>query len=56
MIAAVETAARIEPQRCRESAERFAPDRIAQAYEAIYFEAIGVTASTASLGVAAPAG
>jgi glycosyltransferase involved in cell wall biosynthesis len=38
----VEKAATIEPSRCRQSAaERFAPDRVAVAYEAVYREAIG---------------
>jgi glycosyltransferase involved in cell wall biosynthesis len=57
MIAAIEKAARIDPQRCRASAERFAPDRIAQAYEAVYHEAIrGGRERRFAPGVAAPAG
>jgi glycosyltransferase involved in cell wall biosynthesis len=57
MIAAIEKAARIDPQRCRASAERFAPDRIAQAYEAVYRETIrGGRERRFARGVATPAG
>jgi hypothetical protein len=37
----VEKAVAIDPSRCRQTAaERFAPDRVAAAYEALYREAI----------------
>jgi hypothetical protein len=41
MAATVEQAARIDPDQCRRTAaERFAPDRVAVAYEAVYREAL----------------
>jgi glycosyltransferase involved in cell wall biosynthesis len=41
----VERAAEIDPLRCRQTAaERFAPDRVAAGYEAVYREAIATTA------------
>jgi hypothetical protein len=56
MIAAVEKAATIDPRRCRQSAERFAPDRVAQAYEVVYFDAIHRRRERRfARGVAAPA-
>ncbi|MGZ4188048.1 MAG: glycosyltransferase family 4 protein [Solirubrobacteraceae bacterium] len=43
----VEKAGGIDPMRCRQSAaERFAPDRVAAAYEAVYREAMVPTAET----------
>jgi glycosyltransferase involved in cell wall biosynthesis len=38
MAAVVDRAASIDPMECRRSAERFAPDRVAAAYEAVYHE------------------
>ncbi|HEX6022918.1 MAG TPA: hypothetical protein VFZ00_13035, partial [Solirubrobacter sp.] len=41
MIKLVEKAADIDPMRCRQTAaERFAPDRVAAGYEAVYREAV----------------
>jgi glycosyltransferase involved in cell wall biosynthesis len=41
MIAAVEKAAAIDPARCRQAAaERYAPDRVALGYEAVYLDAV----------------
>jgi hypothetical protein len=41
----VERAGEIDPLRCRQTAaERFAPDRVAAGYEAVYREAIATTA------------
>jgi glycosyltransferase involved in cell wall biosynthesis len=41
MAAMVEKAAEIDPMRCRQTAaERFAPDRVAAAYEAVYRDAL----------------
>jgi glycosyltransferase involved in cell wall biosynthesis len=46
MAALVEQAAEIEPMRCRQTAaERFAPDRVALGYEAVYRKAIAGEAS-----------
>jgi hypothetical protein len=43
----VERAAGIDPMRCRQTAaERFAPDRVAAGYEAVYREAMVQTAAT----------
>jgi glycosyltransferase involved in cell wall biosynthesis len=42
MAAMVDKAGELDPVRCRESAERFAPDRVAAGYEAIYERVIGV--------------
>jgi glycosyltransferase involved in cell wall biosynthesis len=43
----VEKAAGIDPMRCRQTAaERFAPDRVAAAYEAVYRKATSPTAET----------
>jgi glycosyltransferase involved in cell wall biosynthesis len=39
MAALVEKAAEIEPEQCRRSAERFAPDHVAAGYEAVYRQA-----------------
>jgi glycosyltransferase involved in cell wall biosynthesis len=41
MASLVEQAANIDPMRCRQTAaERFAPDRVAAAYEAVYRQAL----------------
>jgi glycosyltransferase involved in cell wall biosynthesis len=40
MAAAVHKAGDIDPMTCRRSAERFAPDRVAAGYEAVYREAV----------------
>jgi glycosyltransferase involved in cell wall biosynthesis len=56
MIAAIEKAATIEPMRCRESAMRFAPDRVALGYEAVYHERLRADAERSGVrGTAAPA-
>jgi glycosyltransferase involved in cell wall biosynthesis len=45
MAALVEKAASIDPARCRQTAaERFAPDRVAAGYEAVYRQALGADA------------
>jgi len=38
MAAVVERAAGIDAMECRRSAERFAPERVAERYEAVYHE------------------
>jgi glycosyltransferase involved in cell wall biosynthesis len=48
MAAPVEQAARIDPDQCRRTAaERFSPDRVAAAYEAVYREALAGEIRTA---------
>jgi glycosyltransferase involved in cell wall biosynthesis len=46
MAAVVERAADIDPMECRRSAERFAPERVAERYEAVYHERARFTAAT----------
>ena len=41
MAAMVPRVAELDPKQCRESAKRFAPDRVAQGYEAVYRQAMG---------------
>jgi glycosyltransferase involved in cell wall biosynthesis len=41
MVAKVEEAGDIPPERCRQAARRWAPDRVAAGYEAVYLEALG---------------
>jgi glycosyltransferase involved in cell wall biosynthesis len=43
MAAVVERAGELEPLRCRRTAERFAPDRVAHGYEAAYRDALAGT-------------
>jgi glycosyltransferase involved in cell wall biosynthesis len=51
MAAMVEQAATIEPEQCRRTAaERFAPDRVAVGYEAVYREALGSADAGARTG------
>jgi glycosyltransferase involved in cell wall biosynthesis len=51
MAAMVEEAAKIDPMRCRQTAaERFAPDRVAVGYEAVYREALTAGAGRARHG------
>lgn len=51
MAAMVEKAGEIEPMRCRQTAaERFAPDRVAAGYEAVYREAIADDARASRTG------
>jgi glycosyltransferase involved in cell wall biosynthesis len=52
MAAMVDRCGEIDPLRCRRSAERFAPDRVALGYESVYRAAIG----TAVAGAASRAG
>jgi glycosyltransferase involved in cell wall biosynthesis len=57
MAAHVELAARIEPARCRQTAaERFAPDRVASRYEAVYREALAGGGSSGARREARPIG
>jgi glycosyltransferase involved in cell wall biosynthesis len=47
MASLVEQAASIDPARCRQTAaQRFAPDRVAAAYEAVYRQALDRTLAT----------
>jgi glycosyltransferase involved in cell wall biosynthesis len=46
MAAIVERAADIDPMECRRSAERFAPERVAERYEAVYHERARFAAPT----------